>query len=563
MRRDPMIATQPLPVSEFDMSGAELESVWQGEVNRRSRDYVRWVQGSLNRILGLRLAVDGVLGPKTRSAIRDFQRKSRLAVDGIVGTRTERALVAAGAHSPPGTRSSPRRSTPPPSPAPLSGLRSNIVRIATQEWERWARGSIKEAEVRAQPMLRDYWQTGTGKPYPGPRRAWSSVFISWVMKKAGAGNAFHYSPAHVYYVAAAKRNRLANNRNPYKAYRVTEIRPQVGDLVCAERKDSSGRWSGVNYDNVDDGRFRAAHCDVVTEVRGNRVTAIGGNVRNSVSKKTIRVDPSGRITLPHYFAVIRVGMPGPSSTPIPTRPISRVQPTVTTRPGVGSMPQGPFGTLILGVPGRRRFTYSLTPEDALWTARFIVGEAGGRDDADNRAVIWAMFNRYALFTHRQYPTFHQFLRAYSTPLQPVLRSWGAARRHMHRPQFVRTGGSYAPPHDDVPRGQLDRHLRLQRTPWSRLASSARSLAEQALKGQVPNPIGNASEFGSTYVYFHDRHGRYPNDEEWRQYTQAYARKKGWTWIGMVPGLNQRKNAFFVQQRVADLPRNAVRVIPPR
>jgi hypothetical protein len=220
-------------------------------------------------------------------------------------------------------------------------------------------------------------------------------------------------------------------------------------------------------------------------------------------------------------------------------------------------PRGPFGTL-----AGPHFSYVFTPEDVLWTARFIKGEAGGRDDRDNQAVIWAMFNRYALFTHKYYPTFHQFIRAYSTPLQPVLKSWGAAKRHMHKPEFVRTGGYYDPPHADIPRGQLRRHLQLQATPWGRLPQPARALALRALTGQVPNPIGNASEFGSTYVYFHDKHKRYPTDAEWRQYTEAYARRKKWIWIGPVSDLNQKKNTFFVQKRVANLAAGAVRLAPP-
>jgi len=224
------------------------------------------------------------------------------------------------------------------------------------------------------------------------------------------------------------------------------------------------------------------------------------------------------------------------------------------------LPSGPFGTLTVSEPSRR-FSYAFTPDDVLWTARFIVGEAGGRNDLDNQAVIWAMLNRYALFTHKYYKTFHSFIRAYSTPLQPVLRSWGAAKRHMHKPDFVRTGGSYKPPHDNIPKGQLRNFLNLQQRPWEKLPAPARALALNALSAKVPNPIGNASEFGSTHVYFRDRHRRNPSDEEWRHFTSTYARSKGWQWIGPVSGLNQKKNAFFVQSRVARLPRGTVRVIP--
>jgi len=71
------------------------------EVNRNSGAYVRWVQQSLNTILGLQMPVDGIRGPITRSATRSFQQQQGLTVDGVVGPQTERALIAAGARNPP------------------------------------------------------------------------------------------------------------------------------------------------------------------------------------------------------------------------------------------------------------------------------------------------------------------------------------------------------------------------------------------------------------------------------------------------------------------------------
>jgi hypothetical protein len=234
-------------------------------------------------------------------------------------------------------------------------------------------------------------------------------------------------------------------------------------------------------------------------------------------------------------------------SPAPTQPAA-------TAPG------GSLGTLVAVVPGRRQFQYQFTPEDVLWTARFLVGEAGGLDNPGNQAVIWAMLNRYALFTNKYYPTFHQFIRAYSTPLQPVLKSVGAAKRHAHKPEFVRTGGTYTG--TDVPRGQLKQFLKLQQTAWGALPASARSLAERALKGQVPNPIGNASEFASTKVYFRDKNKRWPRDfDEWQRFTEAFAASKKWVWVGPIAELDQMNNAFFIDKRVANLAPGSVRVVP--
>jgi len=233
------------------------------------------------------------------------------------------------------------------------------------------------------------------------------------------------------------------------------------------------------------------------------------------------------------------------------------RPAPTDTPAGG--PSGTYGEL--RVAGRP-FHYRFTPEDVLWTARFIVGEAGGRNDPDNQAVIAAMLNRYALFTHRVYPSFQRFIRAYSTTLQPVLRNPRAAARHAHRPEFVRTGGFYSGTR--IPKGQLQRHLRIQRTPWSGLPASARVLAEQALAGRMPDPgIGNASEFASTRILYRQKYGSEPTPGQWREFTSQFKRSKGWRWIGSVSRLDQyRKNAFFLDARAADLPVGAVRVWPP-
>src|SRR5215218_7930485 len=72
-----------------------------GETDRRSPVYIRWVQESLNRVTRAGLTVDGRLGPRTRGAVKAFQRGRGLPADGVVGLRTEAALVAAGAPAPP------------------------------------------------------------------------------------------------------------------------------------------------------------------------------------------------------------------------------------------------------------------------------------------------------------------------------------------------------------------------------------------------------------------------------------------------------------------------------
>lgn len=54
--------------------------------------HIRWVQESLNRLMGMRLEVDGILGERTRETVREFQRRTGLLVDGIPGPITSRRI---------------------------------------------------------------------------------------------------------------------------------------------------------------------------------------------------------------------------------------------------------------------------------------------------------------------------------------------------------------------------------------------------------------------------------------------------------------------------------------
>ena len=133
---------------------------------------------------------------------------------------------------------------------------------------------------------------------------------------------------------------------------------------------------------------------------------------------------------------------------------------------------------------------------------------------------------------------------------------------MNDRQFVRLGGVF--PGTDIPRGQLKRHLDLQKTPWERLRPVARKIALEALTGQMPDTgIGLASEFASTWILYGRRVGAQNRTEEgWLDYTRRFRSDKKWRWIGHKPNLDQKRNAFFIHPQAAALPPGSVRVMPP-
>jgi hypothetical protein len=147
--------------------------------------------------------------------------------------------------------------------------------------------------------------------------AWSAAFIDYVMRIAGAGHRFPYSPTHSDYINAARQGGFAITAERPEAYA-----PQRGDLICMWR----GRRQ-VRFDDLPTDRF-PGHCDMVVDIHPGVLDVIGGNVDNSVSMKHTPVtadghlaNPDGTIVDPDYpwFVVIRVNydINGPSG-PAPT-----------------------------------------------------------------------------------------------------------------------------------------------------------------------------------------------------------------------------------------------------
>ena len=135
--------------------------------------------------------------------------------------------------------------------------------------------------------------------------AWSAAFVDYVMRMAGAGRRFPYSPTHSDYINAARQS----SGWVVTALHPSTYAPQRGDLICMSRGTRQ-----IHYADLPTGRF-PGHCDMVVAIRPGSLDVIGGNVENSVSMKHIPVtangylaNPDGTIVDPDYawFVVLRV-----------------------------------------------------------------------------------------------------------------------------------------------------------------------------------------------------------------------------------------------------------------
>jgi len=159
-------------------------------------------------------------------------------------------------------------------------FRRRTIKNTIEEYQLWGEGKKKESDSSMYSTLKKYWDSvdwDESKWSPN-ETAWSSAFISYIMKKSKANDDdFVFASSHWVYITKAIENKKKNQRG-FKGYKLNEKKVEIGDLVCFARQD------GVTYDTT--GVYES-HCDIITEIDGDNAIGIGGNVSNSVSSKKI------------------------------------------------------------------------------------------------------------------------------------------------------------------------------------------------------------------------------------------------------------------------------------
>lgn len=188
-----------------------------------------------------------------------------------------------------------------------------VAYTAWQEWTRFGRSTVvyggqaggyvnrSGVSERSEPLaskIGDYWGS-CGHPTWNGRtssRPWSGAFVAWTMAHSGVSAAdFPRDGRHGGYLAALYDRQLQKgSRAAFQLHSPAEYSPKPGDLVCTGS-------SGPTWRNADSRTARrridgsANHCDIVTDVRGGYVQAIGGNVKDSVTMSLYPIDSRGRL----------------------------------------------------------------------------------------------------------------------------------------------------------------------------------------------------------------------------------------------------------------------------
>lgn len=190
----------------------------------------------------------------------------------------------------------------------LSRNREKLVAQVHREWMRFKRGAGQEYNEPYASYVGEMWRAlkikldGTDRDVP-----WSAAAISFMVKNSGSAyKNFNFAAAHSKFVHHAINARFDKDKSvPFWGYRLDEVRPEVGDIICRDNPDYA---PAVNFDVAAKLNAYRSHTDIIMQIDSsrNKIIAIGGNVSQSVKIAEYDLTPGDYADdTRHTFALLK------------------------------------------------------------------------------------------------------------------------------------------------------------------------------------------------------------------------------------------------------------------
>lgn len=177
---------------------------------------------------------------------------------------------------------------------------ARLIESCAYYWKIFERGAGKEMTDPYRKFVEQMWKDlGAGPPKDKkgrmitdhPSWPWSAAAISAFVRRASGYKGFKYSSQHSVFIHDSIQARdKTNGAPPFRGYKLSEKKAEVGDLVVQWRKRKQTYSSAKKSSNY------KSHTDVICEVRPGYIWAIGGNIGpNSVSRKKYSIDARGHL----------------------------------------------------------------------------------------------------------------------------------------------------------------------------------------------------------------------------------------------------------------------------
>ncbi len=170
---------------------------------------------------------------------------------------------------------------------PTTAFAQNLATIARDQHDRFH--LVDENDEPLSSQIRHYWET-LEFPFPGVETAWSAVFVSFCVKKAGAtASEFEFAAAHSVFVHEA-----IHNPSAFRGCDIDEAAVRVGDIVHNNRNGTRHDFAFARAN-----RNYFSHSAIVVmrgeDASGKFALTIGGNESDSIRRSRVRLNDDGTI----------------------------------------------------------------------------------------------------------------------------------------------------------------------------------------------------------------------------------------------------------------------------